>query len=168
MKLASLKSISRDGELIVVSRDLTIAIRASHIVANLREAIEDWERVSPKLQELSDQLNSGKINAGFKFMTNALASPLPRAFQWCDGSAYLHHAELVASLTHDVPVTRELPCRVRFFHKMAAAAEFGVLLDKVVVPDRKHDTQNRDDEHEGNNDDLFPRAEALFEFVDYF
>jgi fumarylacetoacetate (FAA) hydrolase len=107
MKLASLKSNSRDGELIIVSRDLTNAVKASHIVANLREAIENWERVSSKLRELSDQLNSGEINSAFKIVTNALAAPLPRAFQWCDGSAYLHHAELVrkarnAELTPDL------------------------------------------------------------------
>jgi fumarylacetoacetate (FAA) hydrolase len=95
MKLASLKSSSRDGELIVVSRDLKTAVKATNIVATLREAIEDWSKFSPELQKLSDTLNTGKTKSSFAFDTKKLAAPLPRAFQWCDGSAYLHHAELV-------------------------------------------------------------------------
>ncbi len=100
MKLASLKAGSRDGELVVVSRDLKLAVKASHLVQSLREAIENWDVVSPKLQELSDQLNARKVNSAFHFNTKELAAPLPRAFQWCDGSAYLHHAELVRKARH--------------------------------------------------------------------
>lgn len=95
MKLASLKSTSRDGELIVVSRDLKTGVKASHIVFTLREAIEDWNKYSPELLRLSDSLNAGSAKDTFSFNTKELAAPLPRAFQWCDGSAYLHHAELV-------------------------------------------------------------------------
>jgi fumarylacetoacetate (FAA) hydrolase len=95
MKLASLKSSSRDGELIVVSRDLKNAVSASDIVPNLREALENWDVVSPKLQELSDHLNSSIAKNVVALDVKKLAAPLPRAFQWCDGSAYLHHAELV-------------------------------------------------------------------------
>ena len=106
MKLASLKSTSRDGELIIVSRDLTVATRASHIASTLREAIENWDQTEPKLQALARDLNAGKCDT-FTLETSNLASPLPRAFQWCDGSAYLHHAELVrkarnAELTPDL------------------------------------------------------------------
>lgn len=95
MKLASLKSSSRDGELIVASSDLKYAVRASHIVPTFREAIEDWNKHSPLLQKLSDELYAGKLLTAFNLDTKQLAAPLPRAFQWCDGSAYLHHAELV-------------------------------------------------------------------------
>jgi len=95
MKLASLKSTSRDGELIVVSRDLKKAVKASHVVKTLREAVEDWSKYSQELQKLSDSLNAGTAKDTFAFDTTKLAAPLPRAFQWCDGSAYLHHAELV-------------------------------------------------------------------------
>ena len=106
MKLASLKSTSRDGELIIVSRDLTVATRASHVASTLREAIENWDETEPKLQALARDLNAGKCDT-FTLETSNLASPLPRAFQWCDGSAYLHHAELVrkarnAELTPDL------------------------------------------------------------------
>jgi fumarylacetoacetate (FAA) hydrolase len=95
MKSASLKSGSRDGELIVVSRDLKNAVKATQIVPTLREAIEDWDRYSPELKSLSNLLNAGTAKDSFAFDTKKLAAPLPRAFQWCDGSAYLHHAELV-------------------------------------------------------------------------
>lgn len=95
MKLASLKSSSRDGELIIVSRNLKIAVGASHIVSTLREAIENWDMYSSILQKLSDELNAGLAKNSFTLDTKKLAAPLPRAFQWCDGSAYLHHAELV-------------------------------------------------------------------------
>src|SRR5690349_6453958 len=95
MKLASLKSSSRDGELIVVSRDLKRAVTASHIVSSLREALENWDSLFSKLKDLSDQVNEGKAKNAFSLDTKKLAAPLPRAFQWCDGSAYLHHAELV-------------------------------------------------------------------------
>jgi fumarylacetoacetate (FAA) hydrolase len=95
MKLASLKSAGRDGELIIVSRDLKTAVKATPIVSTLREVIEDWNRYSPDLQKLSDSLNAGLAKHTFTFDTKKLAAPLPRAFQWCDGSAYLHHAELV-------------------------------------------------------------------------
>jgi fumarylacetoacetate (FAA) hydrolase len=95
MKLASLKSTSRDGELIVVSRDLKNAVKATQIVKTLREAVENWNKYSPELQKLSDSLNAGTAKDTFVFDTIKLGAPLPRAFQWCDGSAYLHHAELV-------------------------------------------------------------------------
>lgn len=95
MKLASLRAGGRDGSLLVVSRDLSRAVRARPIVPTLREAVEDWSRFRPALAALSDALNAGKAPDAFALDVNALAAPLPRAFQWCDGSAYLSHAELV-------------------------------------------------------------------------
>lgn len=94
MKLATLKTASRDGELIVVSRDLARAASARAICPSLREALDDWARVEPLLRALSARLDDGTA-AAFPFDPAAVASPLPRTFQWCDGSAYLHHAELV-------------------------------------------------------------------------
>jgi fumarylacetoacetate (FAA) hydrolase len=95
MKLATLKNGSRDGALIVVSRDLTHAVPAHHVCPNLREALERWDEVAARLRALSDRLNEGITVDAFAFDPSALESPLPRTFQWCDGSAYLHHAELV-------------------------------------------------------------------------
>lgn len=94
MKLASLKH-GRDGELIVVSRDLTQAVRATGIAPTLQTALDNWAILAPRLQALSDELNAGKANNTFTFDEAACASPLPRAYQWADGSAYVNHVELV-------------------------------------------------------------------------
>ncbi|MES2682983.1 MAG: fumarylacetoacetate hydrolase family protein [Pseudomonadota bacterium] len=94
MKLATLKDGSRDGRLLVVSRDLTRAATVPH-VKTLQAALDDWEAVAPDLLTLSEQLNSGKISGTLAFDAAQCASPLPRAYQWADGSAYVNHVELV-------------------------------------------------------------------------
>jgi fumarylacetoacetate (FAA) hydrolase len=94
MKLASLKK-GRDGELIIVSRDLKQAVKTTAIVPTLQAALDDWATMAPQLQALSDQLNTGKASHTFAFDESACASPLPRAYQWADGSAYVNHVELV-------------------------------------------------------------------------
>jgi fumarylacetoacetate (FAA) hydrolase len=93
MKLASLQDVSRDGTLIVVSRDLTRAVRVSSIAHTLQQAIEQWDRVCPLLQAVSDALNRQERSDAFDLDPEALASPFPRAFQFLDGSVYLHHME---------------------------------------------------------------------------
>ncbi|MFO1158293.1 MAG: fumarylacetoacetate hydrolase family protein [Reyranellaceae bacterium] len=95
MKLGSLKEGGRDGTLIVVDRALQRAVRASGIAATLQKALDDWAAVSPRLAELARQLAEGKATGAFPLDTSALAAPLPRAFQWADGSAYVVHVELV-------------------------------------------------------------------------
>ena len=96
MKLASLKAAhSRDGELCVVSQDLSIAIGVAHIVPTLQAAIENWEQFEPALNQIYQQLNAGKLRDVFCFDTALMTSPLPRAYQWADGSAYVNHVELV-------------------------------------------------------------------------
>jgi fumarylacetoacetate (FAA) hydrolase len=92
MKLASLKG-GRDGRLVVVSRDLALAMDVSRIASTLQAALDDWDRVAPRLREVSDRLNRG--GDGFAFPPELCASPLPRAYQWADGSAYVTHVELV-------------------------------------------------------------------------
>jgi fumarylacetoacetate (FAA) hydrolase len=94
MKLASLKG-GRDGRLVVVSHDLTRAITVSGIAATLQAALDNWGRVRPQLEAIYRALNNGKADGGFAFEEKACASPLPRAYQWADGSAYLVHVELV-------------------------------------------------------------------------
>ena len=93
MKLASLKH-GRDGQLIVVSRDLSRAADASHVVSTLQAALDDWALAAPRLQEIADALEAGRI-AHLAFDPKKCAAPLPRAFQWADGSAYVNHVELV-------------------------------------------------------------------------
>jgi fumarylacetoacetate (FAA) hydrolase len=95
MKLASLKNGTRDGALIVVSRDLARAVSAAAIAPTLQSAIENWETAEPRLKALSDSLNAGNAADAFAFDAAQCASPLPRAYQWLDGSAYLSHVELV-------------------------------------------------------------------------
>lgn len=95
MKLASLKDGGRDGSLVVVSRDLSMAVRAKSVAPTLREAVENWSAVRDGLEALAAMLNAGRAEAAFRLDVRDLAAPLPRAFQWCDGSAYLSHAELV-------------------------------------------------------------------------
>ena len=94
MKLASLKS-GRDGELILVSRDLTQAVRTSEIARTMQEALDNWKKVAPLLKPLYDLLNAGRAQGQFAFDATACAAPLPRAYQWADGSAYVTHVELV-------------------------------------------------------------------------
>lgn len=93
MKLASLKS-GRDGKLVVVSRDLTRATAAYNIADTLQEALDNWETVAPRLADLSQQLENDSVPS-MRFHEHECASPLPRAYQWVDGSAYVNHVELV-------------------------------------------------------------------------
>ena len=95
MKLGSLKEGGRDGTLIVVSRDLSRAVRATGIADTLQNALEDWSNIAPRLNTLSDALNDGKADGTFDVDMAALAAPLPRAYEFVDGSAYLPHVERV-------------------------------------------------------------------------
>ena len=95
MKLASLKEGGRDGTLIVVDRELKRAVRATNIVPTLQKALDDWARVAPRLAALAEELRDDKAPGSFVLDTKALAAPLPRAYQWADGSAYVVHVELV-------------------------------------------------------------------------
>jgi fumarylacetoacetate (FAA) hydrolase len=93
MKLASLKS-GRDGRLVVVSRDLSRCADASAVAPTLQTALDDWDAVVPRLTEISDSLEANRI-AHLPFDPAKCASPLPRAYQWLDGSAYVNHVALV-------------------------------------------------------------------------
>ncbi len=95
MKLATLKDGSRDGALVVVSRDLSTAHYATGIAAKMQQVLDDWNFVSPQLQDLYDTLNNGKSRHAFPFDPKQCMAPLPRAYQWADGSAYINHVELV-------------------------------------------------------------------------
>ena len=95
MKLATYKDGSRDGQLVVVSRDLASAHYATGIADRLQQVLDDWSFLSPQLQDLSDTLNGGKARHAFPFEPARCMAPLPRAYQWADGSAYVNHVELV-------------------------------------------------------------------------
>lgn len=95
MKLATEKNNTRDGALIVVSRDVTKAVSAAHIAPTLQAALDNWNETEPKLQALSDALNAGNAQGAYALNISKLAAPLPRAYQWLDASAYVNHVELV-------------------------------------------------------------------------
>ena len=95
MKLASIKSDSRDGKLIIVSSDNKRAVLAGEIMNSLREAIENWSTIKPELENLYKQLNEDKISSAFSLNPEELTAPLPRSFSWIDGSAYIQHIKLV-------------------------------------------------------------------------
>jgi len=94
MKLGSLKS-GRDGRLVVVSADLSMAVEAVSVAPTLQAALDNWADIAPRLHELSAQLEAGRADGAFAVDETQMASPLPRAYQWADGSAYLNHVELV-------------------------------------------------------------------------
>ena len=94
MKLATLRDGSRDGRLVVVSKDLTRATGVPHIARTLQAALDDWKHVAPRLADVAAMLESG-AEPDERFHERSALSPLPRAFQWLDGSAYVNHVELV-------------------------------------------------------------------------
>lgn len=95
MKLGTLKNAAdRDGDLVVISRDNSRAVRAGHLAPSLREAVERWDAVAGPLAELAADLEAGKADS-FAVDPHAFHSPLPRAWQWVDGSAYVQHVILV-------------------------------------------------------------------------
>ncbi len=95
MKLATIKDGSRDGQLAVVSCDLTRAVLADGIAPTLQRALDDWAFIAPQLQQLHARLDAGTARHAFAFDPARCMAPLPRAFQWADGSAYVNHVELV-------------------------------------------------------------------------
>lgn len=109
MKLGSLKN-GRDGTLIVVSKNLQQGVRADDIAPTLQAALDDWQQAAPRLKSLYEALNGGEAEGAFDLDAGELASPLPRGFQFLDGSAYLPHvqrvrkargAEMPPSFLHD-------------------------------------------------------------------
>ena len=95
MKLASYKDGSRDGQLVVVSRDLGTAHYATGIASRMQQVLDDWGFMSPQLEDLYQTLNHGKPRHAFAFDPALCMAPLPRACQWADGSAFINHVELV-------------------------------------------------------------------------
>lgn len=100
MKLATLKNGTRDGRLVVVSKDLTRATDAARIAPTLQAALDKWEIYAPQLAMLAEQVELGSVPT-FRFHEHDAMSPLPRAYQWADGSAYINHVELVRAARGD-------------------------------------------------------------------
>jgi fumarylacetoacetate (FAA) hydrolase len=150
MKLGSLKSKSKDGELVVVSRDLKWVAKANHIAPSLLQALENWQECSQALEKLSDELNHGRIASAFAYDENQFHSALPRTWLFADGSAFIHHIRLVRKARKaEVPETlMTLPLmyqaesgsfhdpisalpQIDFSHGTDFEAEVGVIVDQV-------------------------------------
>ncbi|TAL85264.1 MAG: FAA hydrolase family protein [Rhodanobacter sp.] len=131
MKLGTLKEGGRDGTLIVVRRDLKQAVKATGIAPTLQAALDDWSNAAPRLNALSDQLNGGSAAEAFALDLASLASPLPRAYEFVDGSAYLPHVERVRKARG-----AEVPASFYTDPLMYQATSAGFLgpRDPVVVP----------------------------------
>ena len=95
MKLATLKDGTRDGQLVVVSRDLGRCVAVPEIARTLQAALDDWDNVAPALAAIFAELDAGRLADAERFDARAAMAPLPRAFQWADGSAYVNHVALV-------------------------------------------------------------------------
>lgn len=95
MKLATLKNNTRDGELIVVNKELTKAINVSDIAKTMQEALDNWAEISPKLEAVYNQLQRSELTETVDFASKNVMAPIPRAYHWADGSAYVTHVELV-------------------------------------------------------------------------
>lgn len=108
MKLASQRGLP-DGSLMVVSRDLARMVSAAVIAPNLQNAVERWDEVSPALRLLYDRINKGDAEDAAAFRPEAMAAPLPRAWQWLDGSAFPSHGELMQKAFKLPPIATDLP-----------------------------------------------------------
>ena len=112
MKLGTIPNGTRDGELVVVSKDLTKAVSARGIAPNLLIAMENWAAVEPQLRALAERLAAGRAEGVFDFDQSKALSPLPRSFQWIDGSCFKNHLRLMALATGrdpDIEVNSPFP-----------------------------------------------------------
>ena len=100
MKLATLKDGTRDGALLVVSRDLTRAASAAAVAPTLLDAVERWDEVEEPLRELAERLEAGEVEDALSFDAESVSAPLPRTWQWLDGSVFENHGRLMAAALH--------------------------------------------------------------------
>lgn len=130
MKLATLRSSTRDGSLIVVDRKLERAVRVPEIAPNLQSALDQWTRCSAQLEQVYADLNAGFIDNSQIFDPTLCAAPLPRAYQWLDGSAYVNHVELIRK-------TRGAEMPESFWHDplmyQGASDDFIAATDDIIV-----------------------------------
>ncbi len=153
MKLGSLRNPQKkDGDLIVVSRDLQHAVKVTTIAESLIEAVEHWDEVQPKLEQVYKDLNAGKVVGSFKVEQKNLLACLPRTYLFADGSAYIHHIKLVrmarkAALPETletVPLMYQAECgeflspnqdilQIDFSHGTDFEAEVGVITQSVPM-----------------------------------
>jgi fumarylacetoacetate (FAA) hydrolase len=132
MKLATYRNGHPDGCLMVVSRDLSCAVDASTVAPNLLHAIQHWDDVAVRLQQMSDNLDTGRSGSTVAFDPARCMAPLPRTFQWCDASAFLNHGHLMqrAFDTEPIPDFETIPVMYQ-----GACDDFLGPQDDVPMPD---------------------------------
>lgn len=135
MKLGTLKDGSRDGRLVVMSKDLTKIVDATGIVPTLLVAIEQWERVEPQLQKLYADLNAGRVADAVPFDATKMHAPLPRTWQWLDASAFHSHGDLLEKVfgTPPPPEKRTVPLMYQ-----GAGDDFLGPTDDLPLPSEAH------------------------------
>ncbi|MFP3566647.1 fumarylacetoacetate hydrolase family protein [Paraburkholderia sp. SIMBA_030] len=135
MKFATRRTACRDGELLIVSRDLTRAVCAHDIAPLLLDALERWDALLPRLAARYEALNAGQLEDAFAFDPRACAAPLPRSPQWCDASAFLNHGRLMerAFNTEPIPDFDTIPVMYQ-----GASDDFLGATDDVPLPDEAH------------------------------
>ncbi|MCZ2497064.1 fumarylacetoacetate hydrolase [Xylophilus sp. Kf1] len=139
MKLATYQDGSRDGQLVVVSRDLASAHYATGICSRLQAALDDWNFLSPQLQDLYDDLNAGRVRHGFTFEPERCMAPLPRAFGQAEAHAYPHHDDIRhAAETTGLVAAEPAPLWLR---RLGGAELLGAQ-DAVVLPDADADFES--------------------------
>ena len=135
MKLATLKNAARDGYLVLVSRDLRRAVEVADIAATLQQAIDRWDAVEPALQRVYRDLNEGLVAAAFDFDPVQAAAPLPRTYQWLDGSSFLSHGELMQKAFHLDPIENVDSIALIY---QGAGDDFLGSRDDIPLPSEQH------------------------------
>ncbi len=134
MKLSTLRDGSRDGRLIVVSRDLSRAVEAGAAAPDLSWALANWAQAEPALAELSHALNSGRTAGDFAFDPHACMAPLPRAAQWLDGSDFPNHGQWVCAALGIPPLSSSMPLMYQGGSDDLLSAH-----EDMPLPDESHD-----------------------------
>ncbi len=135
MKLATLRNDHKDGRLVVVSRDLKRAVDASAIAPSLLAAVETWATSSPRLLALYERVNQGRAEGAFDFVPSEAAAPLPRAPQWCDGSAFLNHGHLMEKAFNIAPIPDMDSIPLMY---QGASDDMLGAMDDIPLPDEAH------------------------------
>jgi fumarylacetoacetate (FAA) hydrolase len=124
VKLATERSPNTDGRLMVVSQDLSAVTPASEVASTLQQALDHWSEAAPLLQEIYRRLNAGQLKEAIAFRPEAMAAPLPRAWQWLDGSAFPNHGKLMQRAFNLPPIETQLPLMYQgMSHQFLSATE---------------------------------------------
>jgi fumarylacetoacetate (FAA) hydrolase len=137
MKLGTIRNGTRDGKLVIVSRDLTRAVSAEAIAPTMQAALDDWKNAAPKLVHLYDELNANRVAGAFDFDESAAEAPLPRAYQWIDGSVYLSHYRRIKrsmGLTDEQAPPPEIPIMYQ-----GTGDDFKPPHSDLALPDEAHE-----------------------------